>query len=426
MILRHSNRALAGAIVLSILGGQSALAAGFEKSILWSGKYAGQGGAAVSTSSGAEALFFNPANLAGSTGSEVSVNVSPTFSKFSGPVATENTTVNGVQTISPIFGALASYSLNENMTFGIGSYVSGGAKAKYENVPLSGSFTMKLNPETDLSALEYAAGLGYQVAPGFKVGASVRYAQVKAKLVSAATSVSGNAVTVTEVTLSDMKASKFGGFRVGASYDGGSWGFGAAYRSAVDFTANGTATARYETAPPGGTINTTAGFAASITSTLPYQLSAGGHYKWSDSLTFVGEGSITNYKKVDKLDLAGTVPVGGGSPLNDITTEWADQKQVRVGGIYALSGDTTIRAGYVLTGIVTPAKYARPTLTPPGNAHSITAGISTMMNGNMELSAAAEYAMASGTGTGDTTAQTKAGNYSASGYMLHTGVNYRF
>ena len=89
MILRHKNEILAGAAAIAVLSGQSASAAGFEKSILWSGKYAGQGNAAVSSVSGAESLYFNPANLAGSKGTDLTVNLSPTFSKFSGPVTAQ-------------------------------------------------------------------------------------------------------------------------------------------------------------------------------------------------------------------------------------------------------------------------------------------------------------------------------------------------
>jgi hypothetical protein len=43
----------------------------------------------------------------------------------------------------------------------------------------------------------------------------------------------------------------------------------------------------------------------------------------------------------------------------------------------------------------------------------------------MDLNLAGEYATASGTGTGNTTAQTKAGDFEATGYMIHTGITYR-
>ena len=63
---------------------------------------------------------------------------------------------------------------------------------------------------------------------------------------------------------------------------------------------------------------------------------------------------------------------------------------------------------------MTNSAYARPTLTPPGVAHSITAGFTTGLTSTMDLSAAGEYTMAKGTATG-----LVAGDYKASGYMLH-------
>lgn len=191
------------------------------------------------------------------------------------------------------------------------------------------------------------------------------------------------------------------------------------YRSAVDFTAEGTATARFQQATTPSVITNVAAFSASATSTLPSQVSIGGHYNWSDALRFAAEYVWTNYAKVAALDLA-------GGTLTDLTTNFKNQTNVRLGASYNLNSNWTLRGGYVYTSQVTPAELARPTLTPPGAAHSITAGFGTVLTTNMDLNVAGEYSTAKGTGTGDTTAQTKAGDYAASGYMLHTGVSYRF
>jgi hypothetical protein len=66
---------LAG-VLLAVLtiSGNPALAAGFEKSVLWSGKWTALGGAAASSVSGPDALYFNPAGLGGSTGLQINLN----------------------------------------------------------------------------------------------------------------------------------------------------------------------------------------------------------------------------------------------------------------------------------------------------------------------------------------------------------------
>ncbi len=419
---RNKQAILAGSVALMLVSSNTVFAAGFEKSVLWSGKYAGQGNAAVSSASGAEALYFNPAGLAGAAGTQLSLNVSPTYSTFSGPVTTANETVEGVQTSSPIFGALASYAINEKLGFGIGAYVAGGAKAKYEGAEVAAPFTITLNPETDLSAIEYSAGLGYEVMPGFRLGAAVRYTQVKAALTSASQSGAGPTTTVSEAEITDLSDAQFGGYRLGASYSGAQWGLGVNYRSAVDFSAEGSATIRYETVASAGTINDVAAFDATVASTLPAQLSVGGHYNVSESLRLAAEYVWTNYKKVDTLDISGgTAPFA----LSDLTVNFKDQTNVRLGASYAMSPEWTLRAGYVYTSQVTPASLARPTLTPPGTAYSVTAGAGYALSANMDLNLAGEYAKASGTGTGDTNAQTKAGDFEANGYMIHTGITYR-
>ncbi|MEN9722062.1 MAG: hypothetical protein RJB38_48 [Pseudomonadota bacterium] len=417
---RHLKKRMVGVVALSsIVGSSSAFAAGFEKAIPWSGKYAGQGNAAVSSASGPEALFFNPANLAGSMGAEVSANFSPTFSKFSGPVATANTTVDGQQTFSPIFGALASYALSDKLSVAVGSYVGAGSRAEYENAPLPSPFTMQLNPKTELSSIEYAAGVGYQIAPGFKIGGALRYSQVQANLVSAVTSSVGPSVLATELSLSNLKANQFGGYRLGASYSASDWGVGLTYRSAIDFKAEGTASTRSESSGAIGTIINGGSFAASASSTLPAQVALGGHYQINPEWRVATEYVWTNYKKVDRLDLA-------GGTLTDLQLNFKDQSNIRFGASYVLNPEWTLRGGYVHTTQVTPAELARPTLTAPGGAHSFTLGFTTTMVSKFEISAAAEYSTVSGTGTGNSTAQTKAGDYAASGYVLHTGVNYRF
>lgn len=422
MIQRNKHAIVAGTVLSSLMASSTVLASGFEKSILWSGKYAGQGNAAVSTAKGAEALYFNPAGLAGAAGTELSVNISPTFSTFHGPVATANTTVDGKQTFSPVFGAMASYAVNDKLGIGVGSYVAGGAKAEYENAAVTAPLTIKLNPKTELTAVEYAAGAGYEVMPGLKVGASVRYTQVSAALTSASML---NATTIGELALTDLKGSKFGGYRLGASYDGGNWGLGLNYRSAVEFSTNGSGTIRYESALAPGTINTGTITNPTVASQLPAQLSLGGHYAVSDALKLAAEYVWTDYHKVAALDLGGTLPAAlGGASLSDLTLNFSNQSNLRLGASYAM-GDMTLRGGYVYTTQVTPVDLARPTLTPPGPAHSITAGVGKALNANMDINVAGEYSTVSGTGTGNTTAQTKAGDYKASGYMFHTGVTYR-
>ncbi len=413
MILRHKKEALASAVVLSILSGQSALAAGFEKSILWSGKYAGQGGAAVSSASGAEALYFNPAGLAGSA-NEVSINVSPTVSKLSGPLVSNDTTLNSTTTVSPLFGAMANYGINESLTIGVGAYVAGGAKSLYENQTVGAVASTELGSE--LSAMEASVGIGYKIMPGLSVGAAWRATQVNADFKGAEATIGS---TLSVYNLKDLKATSFSGFRAGVQYvaDDNSWGLGASYRSAVDFTAEGSLSAKSILDGSDASTSST----SSVSTSLPAQLAVGGHYainsEWTTALEYVW----TNYAQIETVAVSGTV---GATKISDLSFNWKNQSNVRAGFRYAPSSDWTYRAGYVYTSQVTNAKYASATLTPPGAGHTITAGFGTNLGSNLELNIAGEYSMTSGAGEAGGDANT--GDYTLTGYMLHTGLNYRF
>jgi len=80
--------------------GQETHAGGFEKATPWSGQYAALGGAAVGAAAGADSLFFNPAGLArssrGNSTFELSINLSPTLSQFTGPFATTDAETSSV------------------------------------------------------------------------------------------------------------------------------------------------------------------------------------------------------------------------------------------------------------------------------------------------------------------------------------------
>ena len=90
--------------LLILLSTQVVQGAGLEKSTSWSGRYAGIGGAAVSSVEGSESLYFNPANLATTQGIEVSGNFSGIFPQFSAPYVS-STNVAGERGFKPAFGA---------------------------------------------------------------------------------------------------------------------------------------------------------------------------------------------------------------------------------------------------------------------------------------------------------------------------------
>lgn len=58
--------------------------AGFEKTVMWGGRWSGLAGAAVSAVEGGDSLFYNPAGLVQGNGHEVSLNYSPLLTRTTG------------------------------------------------------------------------------------------------------------------------------------------------------------------------------------------------------------------------------------------------------------------------------------------------------------------------------------------------------
>ncbi len=441
-------------VLATALVAPMALGAGFEKNITFSGKNAGKAGTSVADTTGAEALYFNPAGLGGSKGFEVSGNFSPTWGHYEGPArafssaGATNTYAGSSATdseigdtkLSPVFGLLASYGVTDDLSVGVGTYVSGGSKAYYNGQQFYASGTGTAVTETtdlrtDLSIVEYAAGAGYKLMPGLKIGASFRVINVKGELFGVSgTGLSGGQISTQLSGLSKTST----GYKLGAQYDGSGWGAGVSYRGATNFTASGTLAARLQTKTGGingggGAVSTqdlTVGNsgAATLASTLPQQLVVGGYYDVMNDLRVLAQYDWTEYSKCQQLSYTGTftLPALLGGTTTDLSTkpttlQWSNQGVYRLGAEYGGWSWAKIRAGYALTTAVTNTGFASPTLAAPGTANTFTAGLGKAINANMDANAAFEYSKTTGTGTGVTT-----GDFAVSGVIAHLGVNYRF
>lgn len=401
----------------------SALAAGFEKAQSWSAKAVAQGGAVVGSTVGADALYFNPAGLAeSSVRGELSANFSPTFSKFTGanPFSTAGS-IGGSSGFSPIFGLLASYKPMPKLGVGLGYYVSGGTRAKFENLDYSNysaNFdSLKPTVETSLAITEAALGAGYEVAPGFRIGFAWRLVMVDAKF----STVSTNGTTVLrQTTIDDIKATRWDAFKLGLQYEEPAhrWGLGANFRSGVSFTAHGESTLLQETSAAGDYSTTTLG-GTDLDNAFPYQLALGGWTRATELLRVSYEYSFTHYGENRALDIRGGVNTS-------IQQHWKNQHVIRLGGEYIGAG-LPIRFGYAFTSQVTPNDFARSTFASPGPGHSFTVGSGMILSNSIDLDGALEYAFASGKGTNTSAAEvTTEREFKSHAYAAHLSAKVHF
>jgi hypothetical protein len=412
------------ALITPVFISSSAWSAGFEKAQTWSAKAASLGGAVVGSSSGSEALYFNPAGLVESSNrGEVSFNISPTFSKFTGvnPYSAKGS-IAGTSGFSPLFGLVAAYQATPKLGIGVGYYVSGGTKSKFEGLDYSNynaNFdSLKPTVETDLAITEAAVGAGYQLAPGFRVGLAWRIIMVNAKFSTVA---SNKSTYVIESNIENIKATQFNGFKLGAQYEEPNhrWGLGANFRSAVSFNATGDASRRTETAAPGDFTTTNQG-KSELQNAFPYQIAIGGWTRATELLRISYEYSFTNYTQNKGLVIT------TGATTSTIVQNWKNQHIARLGGEYT-GLSLPLRLGYAYTSQVTPSDHARSTFASPGPAHAFSVGSGMILTSHIDLDGALEYTFASGKGSNIASGEVLSdSDFKSYAYAAHLSAKYRF
>lgn len=422
--MRQASKVGTWAAALATLTAGAAHAAGFEKSTPLSGRYAGMGGATAAIVEGAQSLVFNPAGLAASGAGpregagplELSLQLSPTWSQFKGPIssARQLTSETG---FSPIAGGFVSWRPFDRLGLGAGLSVIGGNNVDYKNVDFSG-----MNPSFDTLHPEFKAyvriidatiGGGLELAEGLRVGAAWRVSFVAAE-VDSATPVPAPAgsppgtppVALVAARLTDLTDTKFNGFRVGFQYapKSGCFSLGAAWRSPVSFTAQGTAAGAIESGTGPNTPSAALpGSTATVSSQFPSQITAGLSLSFAPEVfRVVGEYMFTNYSIDPRLRIAGSLQSPSGPiALRDLELGWNNQHNVRAGLEFLGIPKVALRAGYVWTSQVTPNAKARATLASPAAANTITLGAGTNAVERLRLDAAFEYSWAAGDGTGE-------------------------
>lgn len=414
------------AIAAALLTGSGAFAAGFEKTVLWSGRYSGIAGVTSSNVEGAEALAFNPAGILVSKADrhEMSANLSVVQSQFKGPIASNYVQASGQSTFVAPFELTYAQDVNESLAFAVGTYTAGGAKAEYDPSTFAGVATPVL-VKTDLSIQEVAVGVAYKPLDKLKIGAAWRMAVVNADFASY--SLSGGGAVLAAAEFSNLKDTEYTGYRLGAQWTDDAWGLGLAYRSEMIFNASGNAAG---TVTVGGTALPMTTSGVTVTTALPQQLTFGGHFDFVPKIwRGYAEYDFTNYSRIDAVTISGkfTAPVVGQQSFSSLRMNWIDQHTLRLAGEY-MGYRLPIRFGYALTSQVTSTDYARAAFTPPGPAHTFTLGTGLdFLASALRTNAGLDYTFASGSGSPNANdLSARAGDYAVSSISLHMGISYLF
>jgi long-subunit fatty acid transport protein len=437
-----------------------AFGSGYEKTILWGGKYSGVGGAAAAGVTGSDSIFYNPAGLINSSEiGDLTFNLSQSSSQFKGPIVpVANVLSAGAPPTSSQFtnagkqessktaattvpGITYSMKINESWAYGLGYYAVGGTRAVYEDVDFAPR-TFKAKVGSEITITEFAAGVGYKASESLRLGLSLRYTMTDASFSSVGFSqvasgpFAGAVSAITNVDIKDIKTAELDSVRLGAQYD-------------LNETTKIGLTIRTETKVDGkakasGKANTCANAACSavvdlaiaevdakVNTVLPMAVNLGVEHKLNEAWTLYGELVHTQYSRIDKVVIDGTLTIGSTTPeISDIDQKWKDQTNVKLAAQYAGMA-WPVRFGYVYTSEVSDKDYSRASFTPPGAAATYTLGTGQEFKvgeGSLDFNLAFDLTTVSGSSS-DTTTQplyTPKGTYEANSTAIHTGFAYRF
>lgn len=408
-------------------------AAGFEKTVMWGGHWAGLAGAATAAVEGADSLFYNPAGLVQGGEHEVALNYSPLLTRTTGAQTVDNEELISDRRIKNVFGMTSKYAVTKDFALGLGLYVSGGAGASFQNVDFSGVNAnyrdLKPDVESSVSVLELGVGGAYRMNSNLSVGATWRGSLGIAKFSSADVLVNGTTNPLINTRFKDMKGDNLKGVRLGAQYlaDDKSWGLGINYRSSIDLKLKGSAEGQAEIGANGADMTMTGGDTVYLATVFPQQVNIGGFYQLNEKNKLFLEYSWTDYSKNKEIDISGDALYLGATNVlagKSIALQWQDAHAVKLGFEHQ-SAQWDWRAGYALTGRVTDKDNVSITFSAPGLGHTFTAGVGTkFLADNLLFDFAGEYSIAKGEGTRGATGIS--GDYSSSAFGLHSGLRYLF
>lgn len=432
-MMQMKSKLYALSLVTLTMSISSAYAAGFEKTVMWSGKWSGVAGAASGAVQGADSLFYNPAGLVGGSSKEISLNYSPLLTQTSGAQTRDAEKLESDHQIKNVFGVTSKMNLTEDLAAGLGVYVSGGAGSAFKNVDYSAVNSnyrhLKPDVESSVSVLEIGLGSAYRLTKEFSLGVTWRTSVALAKFSSADVAATAAGSALVNTKFNDMKGENYRGLRLGFQYldENKKWGLGASYRSSIDLGLDGAAEGKAELASNGADLTMTGGKNVNLSTVFPQQLNFGGFYQYSEKGTIFTEYSWTDYSKNKEIKISGdALNLGSTNVLNgkSIVLKWQDAHAIKIGHEYKL-GEWDLRAGYALTGRVTSKENVSITFSAPGVGHTFALGTGThFMNKRLLLDLAGEYSVAKGEGTRGATGIS--GDYSSEAFGLHSSLRYLF
>ena len=403
-------------ILISFAVSPCAWATGYEKPILWSGRFAGIGNAATAIVRNSEATVLNPAGLAEVQGTRAVLDLSPVWAINIAPVSQNDLLIRSSKLV-PVAAAFVSHRVNGRLGVGAGLSAVGGVGGDFGMVDFG--YASPALVKTSLSDIEVSFAAGYRLAEGLNFGAAWRITILGGELDSA-----GNGLAS---SITDFHGYDFSGYRLGLQYQSRDkkWGLGAVFRSAIDWVfKNGNQTLSSLSANPPTIVASSQD--AKLTTSLPYQLLFGGYFCPAEAWLVALEYDFTNYSDVQTSTLTSSALSAIGVPYGQqqIQLNWRNFSEVRVGIEHGDRERWPLRVGYVFGSQVTPNDRASYSSVAPGASNTLVIGTGKALCEKLIFDGAFDVSLARGVGTANP--PNLAGQYTTLAYSIHGAVEYRF
>ncbi|CAL4865829.1 47 kDa outer membrane protein [Asticcacaulis sp. MM231] len=381
--------ALAAASALALMAGltPSAQAGGFYLQDL-SAKQAGNAYSGAVTAGGADALWWNPAAIAGSTTKDLSFgaayiapkgSVDDTGSVIVRPGQAAASVGGNASSKDPIANGVlpnGSFSMPLNDRVAIGVTVT--APYSFETNYETGSWARYEADKTRLTTIDIQPTIAFKVNDWLSLGVGLNAEYTKATL--------NNALPNLSPLLADGAQTLEGdgwdyGYSVGAQAHHDRITVGLSYKSAIKHELSGDLTVSGLLRPLATSNGTTDGLSATFST--PSQAMLGVTFQATDKLALHAQAISFGWSEFDAITISGSVS-------QSIPEDYRDTVSLAIGGDYVINPKWTVRAG--IQSDPTPTRDGhRDARVPDADRMDYAVGTSYQMTPNFAIDAAFTY-----------------------------------
>jgi long-chain fatty acid transport protein len=370
-----------------------------------------QGNAFAGVSAGTadiSASFFNPAILAGFSGTQMDLGATlispsaelsnaygtrssllspfPAYEDITGPTSHKNSAKGKAV---PTFYGL--YSVSDDLKLGLSLNGSYGFVTEYDSTFVGRYHALK----TDLAVIDIAPSIAYRINKQWAVGVAFVARYADATLTNAVDfGLIGfpNTIPGTLDGKATLKGTKWGyGFKAGATYQPtDKLKIGLGYQGAMNMNLKGTIAFDYPAAPAAAIAAFQhMGFkdgGGSAELDLPANASLGFDYQVNDTFSFQGEACLTTWSRFKELKAIFTDNVAPQVTSTVTEEKWRDTWFYSLGGNWKLNQAWTVRAGVATDQGAVKPEYRTPRI-PDADRTWVSFGASYVVSKSLSLDA---------------------------------------